>query len=261
MEQQRHTAQQLKGKTALITGGGRGIGRAITERLAEDGAIVAINFAGNVPAAEAALAAIKAKGGQGFLVQAKIGEPQAIAHVVNTISKTFETLAGHSRLDILVNNIGGGEHATIETETEEHFDWVMNNNVRGPFFLTQALLPYLAEGARIVNISSAASRLAGTTFISYSMAKAAVEMFTRVLAKELGKRGITVNSVAPGYTTGETNNEVMENPEVARQIEQSTLLGRFGNPTDIADAVHALISPAGRWITGQNIEASGGFNF
>lgn len=253
--------QSLAGQTALVTGGGRGIGRAIVERLAADGAIVAINFAANVEAAQAALDAVLAKGGQGFLVQAKIGEPGAIEHIVNTMSDELKKRSGKPQLNILVNNIGGGEHATIETETEAHFDWVMNNNVRGPFFLTQALLPYLADGARIVNISSAASRLAGTTFISYSMAKAAVEMFTRVLAKDLGKRGITVNSVAPGYTTGETNADVMENPDIAKQIEQSTLLGRFGEPSDIADAVHALISPAGRWITGQNIEASGGFNF
>lgn len=253
--------QQLKGQTALVTGGGRGIGRAIVERLAEDGAIVAINYASNTQAAEQALQAVTAKGGQGFLVQAKIGEAGAIEHIVDVVKREFEQRVGHSDLNILVNNIGGGEHATIETETEQHFDWVMNNNVRGPFFLTQALLPHLADGARIVNISSAASRLAGTTFISYSMAKAAVEMFTRVLAKELGPRGITVNSVAPGYTTGETNNDVMDNPEIAKQIEQATLLGRFGDPFDIADAVHALISPAGRWITGQNIEASGGFSF
>lgn len=253
--------QSLKGKTALVTGAGRGIGRAIAEKLAEDGAIVAINFANNVDAAQAALKAVQTKGGQGFLVQAKIGEPGAIDHIVKTLGKEFGTSADKFQLDILVNNIGGGEHASIETETEAHFDWVMNNNVRGPFFLTQALLPYLADGARIVNISSAASRLAGTTFISYSMAKAAVEMFTRVLAKDLGKRGITVNSVAPGYTTGETNSDVMENAELAKQIVQSTLLGRFGDPSDIADAVHALIAPPGRWITGQNIEASGGFNF
>lgn len=253
--------QQLKGKTALVTGGGRGIGRAIAERLAQDGATVAINYASNDTTAEAALAAANRHGTPCFLVKAKIGEPGAIDQLVGTAMAEFDARCGRPKLDILVNNIGGGEHATIATETEAHFDWVMNNNVRGPFFLTQALLPHLADGARIVNISSAASRLAGTTFISYSMAKAAVEMFTRVLAKELGPRGITVNSVAPGYTTGETNNDVMENPELARQIEASTLLGRFGDPSDIADAVHALIAPPGRWITGQNIEASGGFSF
>ncbi len=253
--------QDLKGKTALVSGGGRGIGRAIVEKLATDGAIVAINYAGNKAAAEAALKAVEEAGGAGFLVQAKIGEEGAIEHLVETVITEFERRTGRTQLDILVNNIGGGEHATIATETEAHFDWVMSNNVRGPFFLTQALLPYLADGGRIVNISSAASRLAGVTFISYSMAKAAVEMFTRVLAKDLGKRGITVNSVAPGYCTGETNQEVEGNPELARQIEQNTLLGRFGHPTDIADIVHALIAPPGRWLTGQNIEASGGFNF
>jgi len=251
----------LANKTALVTGGGRGIGRAIAVKLASDGALVAINYAANKAAAEQALAAVEEAGGQGFLVPAKIGEPGAITHLVNTTLAEFERRTGRKQLDILINNIGGGEHATIETETEAHFDWVMSNNVRGPFFLTQALLPNLAQGGRIVNISSAASRLAGTTFISYSMAKAAVEMFTRVLAKELGKRGITVNSIAPGYTSGETNKELEDNPEMARQIEQATLLGRFGDPTDIADAVHALVAPPGRWLTGQNIEASGGFNF
>lgn len=253
--------QELKGKTALVTGGGRGIGRGIVEKLARDGAIVAINYANNTKAAEAALAAVKEHGSQGFLVQAKIGEPGSIEQIVKTITSEFGKLTGKSELDILVNNIGGGEHATIETETAQHFDRVMNNNVRGPFFLTQALLPYLSCGARIVNISSAAVRLEGPTFISYCMAKAAVEMFTRVLAKDLGKRGITVNSVAPGYTAGETNQELMDNPQMAEQIKAATLLGRFGEPSDIADIVHALVASPGRWVTGQNIEASGGFKF
>lgn len=253
-------SKHLKGKTALVTGGGRGIGRAIAERLAADGAVVAINFASNTEAAHAALDAIIEKGGDGFLVQAKIGEPGSVERVVDTVTSTFESMTGKPQLDILINNIGGGEHATIATETEQHFDWVMNNNVRGPFFLTKALLPYIADGGRIVNISSAAVRLEGPTFITYCMAKAAVEMFTRVLAKDVGKRGITVNSVAPGYTTGETNADVMDNPELAKQIEASTLLGRFGDPADIADIVHALVTPPGRWLTAQNIEASGGFN-
>lgn len=253
-------ARNLKNKTALVTGGGRGIGRGIVEKLAADGAIVAINYASNTAAAEAALAAVEAHGGQGFLVQAKIGEPGAIEHIVSTITSEFRNRSGKPELDILINNIGGGKHATLETETEAHFDWVMTNNVRGPFFLTQALLPHLAQGARIVNISSAAVRLEGPTFISYCIAKAAVEMFTRVLAKDLGKRGITVNSVAPGYTEGETNQEFMDNPAMAAQIRAATLLGRFGEPSDIADAVHALVAPSGRWLTAQNIEASGGFN-
>lgn len=252
--------KDLKSKTALVTGGGRGIGRGIVERLAEDGAIVAINYAENTAAAQATLAVVESRGGQGFLVQAKIGEPGAIEHVVEKITSEFKKRCGKSELDILINNIGGGKHVTFETETEANFDWVMSNNVRAPFFLTKALLPHLAHGARIVNISSAAVRLEGPTFISYCMAKAAVEMFTRVLAKDLGKRGITVNSVAPGYTEGETNQEFMDNPEMAAQIRASTLLGRFGEPSDIADAVHALVAHAGRWLTAQNIEASGGFN-
>lgn len=252
--------KELTGKTALVTGGARGIGRGIAERLAASGALVAVNYASNVKAARDTVAAIEAKGGQAFAVHARIGESGAIETLVTALDKEFTQRTGKNGIDILINNIGGGEHASIETTTAELLHQTFSNNVYGPFLLTQALLPRLNNGGRVINISSAASRLEGPTFIAYCMAKAAVEMFTRVLAKELGPRLITVNSVAPGYTASETNADVMENAEVARQIAEKTLFGRFGEIAEIADFVHALASPAGRWITYQNIEASGGFD-
>ncbi len=252
-------AGELSGKTALVTGGGRGIGRAMAEKLAAAGAVVALNYAGNHAAAADAVRAIEAAGGQAFALQAKIGEPGAIESLVAALDAEFTRRTGGNGIDILINNIGGGDYATILSTTEEQYDYEMANNVRGPFMLTRALYPRLKDNGRVINISSAASRLADPGFIVYCMAKAAVEMFTRVMAKELGPRGITVNSLAPGFTTGETNAHIAEDPVLSKQVIEQTALRRFGQPEEIADMVYALASPAGRWITAQNIEASGGF--
>jgi 3-oxoacyl-[acyl-carrier protein] reductase len=251
--------KSLEGKTALVTGGSRGLGRAMSERLAASGAIVAVNYASNAEAAERTVAAITAGGGQAFAVQAKLGAAGANEVLINALDAELRRRTGQVGLDILVNNIGGGELGTIATTTPELYDTTFHNNVRAPFFLTQALLPRLRDGGRVINISSAAARLAGADFIAYSMSKAAVDMFTRVLAKSLGPRRITVNSVLPGYNRGETNTHLVEDPVMRKQIEDLTLLGRFGEPSDIAEVVHFLAAPAGGWLTGQIIEASGGF--
>jgi 3-oxoacyl-[acyl-carrier protein] reductase len=250
----------LEGKTALVTGGSRGLGRAMSERLAASGALVAVNYAGNERAAAETVAAIQAQGGQAFAVQAKLGEPGANESLVAAITAELRRRTGRSGLDILVNNIGGGDYGTIASVTAEQYDQTFANNVRSPFFLTQALLPHLNEGGRVINISSSASRLAGVDFIVYSMSKAALDMFTRVLAKDLGpSKRITVNSVLPGFNETETNEHLVADAEARRQIEEMTALGRFGLPMDIAEVVHFLASPAGGWVTGQIIEASGGF--
>ena len=253
------TVRVLEGKVALVTGGSRGIGRGIAERLAGSGALVAINYASNAKAAMETVAAIESQNGRAFAVQAKLGCPGAIESLVSALDAELKRRTGDVGLDILINNIGGGDYATIETTTYDSFDETFSNNVRAPFFLTQALLPRLKRGGRVINISSVASRLAGVDFITYSMSKAAVDMFTRVLAKHLGPRGIAVNSVAPGFTATETNAEEMNDPAKKKAIEDLTAFGRFGETSDLADFVHALASPAGRWVTGQNIEASGGF--
>jgi NAD(P)-dependent dehydrogenase (short-subunit alcohol dehydrogenase family) len=250
----------LEGKTALVTGGSRGLGRGMSERLAASGALVAVNYAENERAAAETVAAIQAQGGQAFAVQARLGEPGANEALVAAITAEFRRRTGQGGLDILVNNIGGGDYGTIASVTVEQYEQTFSNNVRSPFFLTQALLPHLNDGGRVINISSAASRLAGVDFIAYSMSKAALDMFTRVLAKDLGpSRRITVNSVLPGFNETETNEHLAQDPQARAQIEEMTALGRFGLPSDIAEVVHFLASPAGGWVTGQIIEASGGF--
>jgi 3-oxoacyl-[acyl-carrier protein] reductase len=179
--------------------------------------------------------------------------------LISALDAELRRRTGTGGLDILVNNIGGGDYGTIATTTPEAYDTTFLNNVRAPFFLTRALLPRLKDGGRVINISSAAARLAGSDFITYSMSKAAVDMFTRVLAKTLGPRRITVNSVLPGFNVTETNAHLVEDAVMRKQIEDLTALGRFGQPGDIAEVVHFLASPAGGWVTGQIIEASGGF--
>ena len=251
--------RDLAGKTVLVTGGGRGIGRAIAQRLAAAGALVAVNYASNHEAAAETVQSIERAGGQAFAVQAKIGEPGAIAALVEAVETEFVRRNGTSGLDILINNIGGGTYGGIETISEDEFEGMFSNNVRGPFLLTKALYGRINDHGRVINISSAAARLADPGFIAYCMAKAAVEMFTRTLAKALGPRGITVNSLAPGFTAGETNAHVAEDQAMLDSVVASTALRRFGQPSEIADFVHALASPAGRWITAQNIDASGGF--
>ena len=251
--------QDLAGKTALVTGGGRGIGRAMAERLAAAGALVAVNYAGNHEAAADTVRAIEATGGQAFTVQARIGEPGEIEKLVAALDAEFTRRTGNKSIDLLINNIGGGDYATILDSNEELYDQTFGNNVRGPFLLTRALYHHLRDHGRVINISSTGSRLTDPGIIVYSMAKAAVEAFTRVLAAELGHRGITVNAVSPGFTAGETNLHVTEDPVMSRQVIDNTALRRFGTPEEIADIVYALASPLGRWVTAQTIDASGGF--
>ncbi|MDR2858546.1 MAG: SDR family oxidoreductase [Novosphingobium sp.] len=251
--------QDLAGKTALVTGGGRGIGRAMAERLAAAGAIVAVNYAGNHQAAADTVQAIEAAGGRAFTAQARIGDPGEIEKLVAALDAEFTRRVGDKGIDILVNNIGGGDYATILDSSEALYDQTFANNVRGPFLLTRALYHRIRDNGRVINISSTGSRLTDPGIIVYSMAKAAVEAFTRVLAQELGHRGITVNAVSPGFTAGETNRHVTDDPVMARQVTDATALKRFGQPEEIADIVYALASPLGRWITAQTIDASGGF--
>jgi NAD(P)-dependent dehydrogenase (short-subunit alcohol dehydrogenase family) len=253
--------KDLEGKTVLVTGGSRGLGRGMAERLAAAGAVVAVNYASNAEAAADTVRTIEAAGGQAFAIQAHLGRPGADDALAETLAAELKARTGSPELDILVNNIGGGLYGRIGDITPEVYDETFSNNVRAPFFLTQKLLPRMRDGGRIINISSAASRLAGVDFIVYSMSKAALDMFTKVLAKELGPaKRITVNAVLPGFNATETNAHLVDDDEARRQIEASTALGRFGQPSDIASVVHFLASPAGGWLTGQIIEASGGFS-
>lgn len=248
--------RDLEGKTALVTGAGRGMGRGIAERLAEAGALVAILDA---RPADAAIAAIEAKGGRAFHVQAEIGPPGGVEAMVATLDAGLADRTGDTGLDILVNNIGGGIYEPYEKTGIETLDWTLNLNIRVPFLITKALTPRLRDGGRLINISSAGSRIVDPEILAYGMAKAAIDYFTRALAKELGPRGITVNAVAPGTTNVDTNFEFLKNEAIVKFIADDTLMGRVGEPRDIAEVVHMLAGPAGRWLTAQIIDASGGY--
>ena len=240
--------QTLAGKTALVTGGSRGLGQAICVKLAAAGALVAVNYAENRAAADATVRQIEAAGGQ--------AEAEQLA---SALDEELVRRTGSGGLDILINNIGGGEYAPILAVTEEFYDATMSNNLRAAFFLTKVLHPRLNDYGRVINLSSVGARLTDPGIIVYTMAKAAVDAFTRVMAAELGPRGITVNAVAPGFTAGETNDYIAQDPVAAKSVTEVTALRRFGQPDEIADVVYALASPLGRWVTAQSIEASGGF--
>ena len=250
---------ELAGKVALVTGASRGLGRAIAERLAAAGALVAVNYASNRAAADEVVAGIEAAGGEAFAVQAQL-RGQAEAEVLRDGLEAGLAARGRGPgIDILVNNIGGGTYRTIRDADEAFYDEVFDNNCRAAFFLTQVLHDRINDFGRVINLSSAGSRLTDPGIVIYTMAKAAVEAFTRVMAAEFGPRGITVNSVAPGFTAGETNDYIANDPEKAAPVIAATALRRFGQPEEIADVVFALAGPAGRWVTAQNVEASGGF--
>jgi 3-oxoacyl-[acyl-carrier protein] reductase len=250
--------RDLEGRTALVTGASRGIGRGIAERLGAAGALVAVNYAENEAAARATVAAIEAVGGQAFALQAKIGARGAAEALAAALDTGLTARTGSNGLDILVNNVGIGDYKGIADTSDELLHHIFDSNVFGPFKLTRALLPRLRDNGRVINISSSATRLEDKDTIAYNMSKAAVEMFTRSLARQLGERGITVNSVAPGFTETDVNAGVMNDPAMVKAISDSTLLRRFATVEDIADFVHALAGEAGRWVTAQNIEASGG---
>jgi 3-oxoacyl-[acyl-carrier protein] reductase len=251
--------QDLAGKTALVTGASRGLGSHIAERLAAAGALVAVNYASDRAAAERVVARIVAAGGAAFPVQSKLSGEAEAQTLASAVEAEFTVRTGSPGLDILVNNIGGGDYAAIRDVDETFFDTVMTNNVRASFFLTRALNPRLNDFGRVINLSSVGARLTDPGIIVYTMAKAAVEAFTRVLAAELGPRGITVNAISPGFTAGPTNDYIVQDPVAAKGVTDVTALRRFGQPEEIADIVYALASPLGRWVTAQCIEASGGF--
>lgn len=251
--------KDLEGKTALVTGGGRGIGRGIALRLAAAGALVAVNYAKDAAAAQTTVATIEAAGGLAFALPARIGKPGAVETLAGTLSAELTRRTGAAGLDILVNNIGGAEYGQIADTPEEVFDRAIARNLRAAFFVTQALMPQLRDEGRVINISSAGTRIAGSDFAAYCIAKAGLDMFTRILAKDLGPRRITVNAVQPGYTRTDAVAHTTDDPAQAKALEAITLFGRLASPDDVADFVHALASPAGRWVTGQLIETSGGF--
>lgn len=243
----------VSNRIALVTGASRGIGRAIAERLALDGVEVAVHYNGDKAGAEETLERI---GDRGFVVGAELGAPDGVEEVVRQL---LDGLAGRP-LDILVNNAAAQPAGPIETDTAEAFDRLFAVNVRAPYFLIQRLLPVLRDGGRIISISSVATRMANPSQTSFAMTKGALDTMTLTLAEALGRRGITVNAVAPGATRTEANAAFFEAPGLAGFITAHTALGRLGSGEDVADVVAFLASDEARWITAQVVDASGGLH-
>jgi NAD(P)-dependent dehydrogenase (short-subunit alcohol dehydrogenase family) len=244
----------LTGKTALVTGASRGIGRAIAQRLAQDGATVAVHYGSNEAAATETVNAIQAAGGQAFPVRAELG----VAGDVDTLFASLEKGLDGRPLDILVNNAAIVTYeATIDDATPEQFEREFAINVRAPFFITQRALPLLRDGGRIINITSGVTWFA-TPQIVYSMTKGALNVLGRSLANTVGERGITVNNVSPGITDTEMNSWLHESDDAASGVAGITALDRVGASSDIADAVAFFASDDSRWVTGQTVEVNGG---
>jgi 3-oxoacyl-[acyl-carrier protein] reductase len=251
-----HEVTDLNGKTALVTGASRGVGRAIAERLARDGAVVAVHYGTREADARDVVESIEAGGGKAFAIHAEFGV-NGIEAEVDKLFGEFDAALDDTSLDILVNNAGILDGTPIDQVTPQAFDRSYGITVRAPFFLVQRALPRLREGGRIINISSAVTRIA-SPFVHYAMGKGAIDVLTRTLAQQLGPRGITVNCVAPGVVDTEMGAWLDSAPDLRAQVTSTVALGRIGQAADVADVVAFLASDDARWITGQSLEASGG---
>ena len=242
----------LQGKTALVTGGGRGIGASIARRLAADGANVAITYSRSGEAAETVAAACREKGVEAETMQADSGNANDAAGLVDKVVERF------GRLDILVNNAGVFSSASLEETSDEDFDRAMNVNVRGVFVVSRSAARVMGEGSRIINIGSVFGESMPLANLGlYTMSKFAVAGLTRAWARDLGPRGITVNCVQPGPI--DTDMNPAQGP-FADFMTPRTALGRYGKPDEIAELVAFLAGPQSSYLTGSCINADGGIN-
>lgn len=246
-------------KIALVTGGSRGLGKNMALRLAHKGIDVILTYHRQQADADAVVAELQALGRKAVALQldaAQVADFDAFFERVKTaLRENFQA----GQFDFLVNNAGTGLHAAFADTTEAQFDEVLNIHLKGPFFLTQKALPLLADGGRIINISSGLARFALPGSSAYAAMKGAIEVLTRYQAKELGGRGIVVNTVAPGaIETDFSGGAVRDNPQLNAFVASQTALGRVGRPDDIGGVVAFLCSDDGRWVNAQRLEASGG---
>jgi glucose 1-dehydrogenase len=249
--------QRLTGKTALVTGSSRGIGRGIALRFAEEGANVAINYVGSIAAAEEVLAGVEAAGGRGVLLRADVSDATEVTRLVD------DAVAAFGALDILVNNAGIETHAPFWDVREADYDKVMAVNAKGAFFAAQALVRHLratARPGRIINISSVHEDLAFPNFAAYCASKGAIRMLTRTLAVELGRLGITINNIAPGAIETPINTALLNDPVKLSSLLQQIPLGRLGQPHDVAGLATFLASDEASYVTGSTFYVDGGLS-
>lgn len=253
------TIATSKVKIALVTGGSRGLGRNTALSLARKGVDVVITYHSNQTEADNTVAAIKALGRNAAALPLDSGTTKGFADFAARLKTVLKDNWAAAQFDYLVNNAGIGINKPFAETTEADFDRLMNINLKGVYFLTQTLLPLIADGGRIVNLSSGLARFSLPGFSAYAAMKGAVEVLTHYLAKELGPRRITANTVAPGaIETDFGGGHIRDNTEANRQVASATPLGRAGLPDDIGPMIAALLSDDNRWINGQRIEVSGG---
>ena len=243
----------------LITGGSRGLGRNTALSIARRGGDVLFTYRSRADEAEALVAEIEGMGRKARAFQLDTSKIETFPAFADSVKSALQETWQRDSFDHLVNNAGHGTNAPIAEFTEEQFDALVNVHLKGVVFLTQALLPLIADGGRIVNISSGLTRMVFPGYGIYAAAKGAVEVLTRYMAKEFGARGIAVNTVAPGaIETDFGGGVVRDTPGLNQQIANMTALGRVGVPEDIGPMIATLLSPDNRWINAQRIEVSGG---
>ena len=246
-------------KIAIVTGASRGLGRNTALNIARRGGDVVITFQSKADEANAVVKEIEALGGRCVALPLDVSDVSSVAGFVERVRTVLSTQWQRTTFDHLVNNAGHGDMAMIEHTTEAQFDKLVDVHFKGVFFLTQALVPLIADGGRIVNVSTGLTRVSYPGFGAYAAVKGAVEVLSVYLAKELGSRGIAVNTVAPGaIETDFLGGAVRDTPDLNQVFADMTALGRVGVPDDIGPVIASLLGEDHRWINGQRIEVSGG---
>lgn len=246
-------------KIALITGGSRGLGKNAALHLARKGVDIILTYRSQEAEAHAVVADLRKLGVRAHALSLDVGDSRSFAAFAEAVKQVLQSTWQRERFDYLLNNAGIGIHAGFADTSEAQFDQLMNIQFKGVFFLTQALLHLLADGGRIINVSTGLTRFALPGYAAYASMKGAIEVLTKYLAKELGPRGIAVNVIAPGaIETDFGGGVVRDNAGLNAMIAAQTALGRVGLPDDIGGVIASLLSEDNRWINAQRIEASGG---